>query len=137
MPPPSSTPSRPVPPSPLSALGTVILYVAKMPRSVAFYRDVLGLPVRLDSPEWVELETGGATLALHAGVKPAPAGGPDPDSVPHAHVSFAVASVAAAHAALEGRGVAFVHGPRPIAPGISLARFRDPDGHSLSVSGPA
>ena len=137
MPPPSSPPPGPAPRGPLHALGTIILYVTQMARSVAFYRDALGLPVRLESPEWVELGTGGATLALHAGVHPAPPGSPKAGSVPHVQVSFGVASVAAAHAALVARGVTFLHGPRPIAPGISLARFDDPDGHALSISGPA
>ncbi len=138
MPPPSSPPPpHPGPVVPLRALGKVILFVTQMPRALAFYRDALGLDVALDTPEWVELDTTGATLALHAGVAPAPAGAPDPEGVPHVQVSFAVASVGAAHAALSSRGVVFVHGPRPIAPGTFLARFRDPDGHSLAIAGPA
>ena len=128
---------RPAIPSPLRHLGKVILFVTDMARAVAFYRDVLGLAVRIDSPDWVELDTGAVTLALHAGVTPRPAGGPATDAVPHAQVSFAVASVAAAHAFLVARGVTFVHGPRPIAPGIALAHFQDPDGHALAVAGPA
>ncbi|MCI0743088.1 MAG: VOC family protein [Gemmataceae bacterium] len=43
-----------------------IVFVSDMKRSVAFYRDVLGLPLRFESPGWTELATEGATLALHA-----------------------------------------------------------------------
>jgi len=137
VPPQSSPPSNVPAPSPLRNLGKVILFVTRMARSVAFYRDVLGLPVRLETPQWSELDTGAATLALHAGVGPRPAGGPPQDTVPHAQVSFGVASVGAAHAWLVARGVVFVHGPKAIAPGVALARFLDPDGHELAISGPA
>ena len=42
-----------------------IIFVSDMARSIAFYRDVLGLPLRFESPEWTEFETPGSTLALH------------------------------------------------------------------------
>ena len=37
-----------------------------MKRSVSFYRDVIGLPLKFESPGWTEFATDGATLALHA-----------------------------------------------------------------------
>ena len=43
-----------------------IVSVSDMQRSVAFYRDVLALPLRFESPGWTEFSTEGATLALHA-----------------------------------------------------------------------
>ena len=43
-----------------------IVYVSDMSRSVRFYRDIVGLPLRFESPEWTEFDTEGATLALHA-----------------------------------------------------------------------
>jgi catechol 2,3-dioxygenase-like lactoylglutathione lyase family enzyme len=36
-----------------------------MKRSVAFYRDVLGLPLKFESPGWTEFATDGATSPLH------------------------------------------------------------------------
>ena len=42
-----------------------IVFVSDMKRSVAFYRDVIGLPLKFDSPEWSEFATDGATFALH------------------------------------------------------------------------
>ena len=42
-----------------------MVFVADMDRAVAFYRDVVGLPLRFQSPHWTEFETDGATLALH------------------------------------------------------------------------
>jgi catechol 2,3-dioxygenase-like lactoylglutathione lyase family enzyme len=38
-----------------------IVFVSDMQASVAFYRDVLGMPLRFESPNWSELATGGAT----------------------------------------------------------------------------
>jgi catechol 2,3-dioxygenase-like lactoylglutathione lyase family enzyme len=43
----------------------VIVFVSDMDRSIAFYRDVMGLPLKFDSLGWTEFSTEGATLALH------------------------------------------------------------------------
>ena len=42
-----------------------IIFVSDMARSISFYRDVLGRPLKFESPEWTEFATEGATLALH------------------------------------------------------------------------
>lgn len=43
-----------------------MLVSADLPRSRDFYRDVFGLAVGTDSPEWVDLELGnGVTLGIH------------------------------------------------------------------------
>ena len=46
-------------------IGYAIVFVSDMQRAVSFYRDVLGLPLRFESPGWTEFATEGATLALH------------------------------------------------------------------------
>lgn len=49
-------------------LGTKFLISAQdMDRAVAFYRDVLGLEVKVNSPGWSELSFGTAVVALHGG----------------------------------------------------------------------
>ncbi len=53
----------------------VMVMVTDMQRSVAFYRDVLGLTLRFESPGWSEFSTGPTTLVLH--------GWGDPEPVPH------------------------------------------------------
>src|SRR3970040_828420 len=58
-----------------------IVFVSDMKRSVAFYRDVIGLPLKFESPGWTEFETEGATLALHAGEK-TNSGKEDPEHLP-------------------------------------------------------
>jgi lactoylglutathione lyase len=42
-----------------------IVFVSEMKRSVAFYRDILGLPLKFESPGWTEFSTDGTILALH------------------------------------------------------------------------
>ena len=54
-----------------SKVDYVMVNVSDMRRSVAFYRDTLGLPLKFESPGWSEFETGATTLALHAGTRAA------------------------------------------------------------------
>jgi catechol 2,3-dioxygenase-like lactoylglutathione lyase family enzyme len=51
-----------------------IKFVADMDKAVKFYRDVLGLKVKFESPEWSEFVTGETTLALHPASDKNPAG---------------------------------------------------------------
>ena len=46
-------------------LGAVILLVSDMDKSMKFYRNVLELPVKSTSPEWVEFFSSGTVVALH------------------------------------------------------------------------
>ena len=46
-------------------LNYVIKFVDDMDRAVKFHRDMLGLPLKFESPEWSEFVTGDTTLALH------------------------------------------------------------------------
>ena len=52
----------------------VIEFVADMDRAVKFYRDVIGLPLKFQSPGWSEFDTGGTGLALHPASEGKPAG---------------------------------------------------------------
>ena len=44
-----------------------MVVVSDMQRSVEFYRDKLGIPLKFQSPDWTEFQTGTTTLALHGG----------------------------------------------------------------------
>ena len=48
-------------------VGAAIVLVENMERSVAFYRDILGMKIKQEFPDWVEFvnESGSAVLALH------------------------------------------------------------------------
>lgn len=45
--------------------GYTILYVEDTARTLAFYRDVLGLPVKAEHGSYIEFETGQTTLAFN------------------------------------------------------------------------
>jgi catechol 2,3-dioxygenase-like lactoylglutathione lyase family enzyme len=48
-----------------NAIRYVIKFVGDMDKAVKFYRDVLGLPLKFESPGWSAFVTGETTLALH------------------------------------------------------------------------
>ena len=105
-----------------------IKFVVDMGRAVAFHRDVLGLPLKFESPEWSEFATGETTLALHPASDENPAGAVE--------LGFSTDDLAGFYARRDELGVHFSRPPRP-EHGTHLARIRDPDGAETSVSGPA
>jgi lactoylglutathione lyase len=112
-----------------------IVFVRDMKRSIAFYRDVVGLPLRFETPEWTEFATEGATLALHA-EGPA-AGVPEATGATRAGLcrpGFHVSDLDAFHARMVAHGVHCVQEPTDSF-GVRLAQYADPDGLIVSVSG--
>ena len=55
-------------------LSYIMEFVADMNRAVRFYREVIGLPLKFESPGWSEFSTGETTLALHPASEKNPAG---------------------------------------------------------------
>ena len=72
----------------LSKPDYLMVNVSDMSRSIAFYRDLLGLKLRFDSPGWTEFDTGSTTLALHATSSPAPPRDPARREPPAGTCSF-------------------------------------------------
>ena len=111
-----------------------IVFVSDMKRSVAFYRDVLALPLRFESPHWSEFATDGATLALHASEADVPRVD-DPQRLPagRCRPGLAVPDLAAFHARMVERGVPCLQEPKDVF-GAQIAQYLDPDGLGISVS---
>jgi lactoylglutathione lyase len=111
-----------------------IVLVGDMKRSVAFYRDVVGLPLKFESPGWTEFATDGATLALHAseGAKSPP---DDPHKIPtgRCRPGLSVADLDEFHRRMVDRGVPCVQEPKAVF-GARVAQYLDPDGLAISVS---
>ena len=108
-----------------------IVFVSDMARSVAFYRDTLGLPLRFESPEWTEFEMPGNTLALHLADGPAtssqsmaPAG--------QCQLGFSTEDIDAFHQDMLAKGVTCLQPPEEEDFG-TLAEYADPDGLPFSV----
>ena len=119
----------------LSTLSYVILYVRDASKSVPFYRDTLGLKVRVDSPGWVEFETGATTVALHSDEK-LPAVRPHGQAV----AVFNVEDIDVAYESLKAKGIKFAKEPQVVCEGEAgkvgrSADFQDPDGNPLSIFG--
>jgi lactoylglutathione lyase len=117
----------------MSTFGYVIVFVSDMDKSLAFYRDVLGFPVKHQSHKWTELGTGETTLALHLADA---AGHPHTHATMpagHCHVGLTVPDLDAFHAEMTDKGVKCLQPPKKEDFG-SLAIYADPDGLPFSVS---
>jgi lactoylglutathione lyase len=119
----------------LMRLNYVIVYTSDMQRSIAFYRDQLGFPVKMESPGWTEFHTGATTLALHH-AKPA-----DRPRVAHgetkageAHLGIEVLDIEKFYEEKKKKGVEFTMPPSLREFGRKLAIFVDPDGLPISVT---
>ncbi len=117
----------------LRSIGQAILFVSDMGRSVPFYRDAVGLPLRYPQESadwakefWVVFDAGGFELALHRD-------GPAEQAEGAPALKFIVVDLDAAHTDLRSRGVVpgDIEEPHP---GVRHFSFRDPDGQVWFVS---
>ena len=115
----------------LSGVSAIMLGVRDLQQSLAFYRDKLGLKVKMQEAQLALLDAGPITLGLspgHVRLSPQVNGATE--------IAFRVDNVRAARRALMERGVVFINEPRQVTPTDWAAHFRDPDGHLLSIFGP-
>jgi catechol 2,3-dioxygenase-like lactoylglutathione lyase family enzyme len=112
-------------------LGQVALTVRDMERSIAFYRDAVGLRFLFaPAPALAFLMIGDVRLMLSA---------PEGDFAPGGStvLYLRVADIDAEHEALVARGVAFIDAPHLVARmsdhELWMCFFRDPDGHTLAL----
>ncbi|HEY7415292.1 MAG TPA: VOC family protein [Ktedonobacteraceae bacterium] len=111
----------------------IVIYVSDMERSTAFYRDILGLPLRFTTPGWTEFDLGSMKLALHrSGVGAAPEQpGRPPAGV--AHLAFVVQNIQSVYEDLQARGAHFSMAPEKQVTGNTLAVLHDPDGFGITI----
>lgn len=110
-----------------------IVFVSDMKRSVEFYRDVIGLSLKFDSPEWSEFATEGATLALHRSEEPAsPHDGSDLPAG-RCRPGLSVPDLDAFHTRMIQHDVVCTQQPKDLF-GAKIAQYLDPDGLAISVS---
>lgn len=118
---------------PKIGLNYAIVFVADMERSVAFYRDVFGLPLRFESPEWTEFSTAGATLALHKARGAGPVGaGEDIAAAGRCRPGLSVDNLDEFHSRVVEKGAECVQAPK-VEFGAKIAQYLDPDGLAVSV----
>lgn len=115
----------------LSAISSIMLGVRDLQQSLTFYRDKLGLKVKMQEAQLALLDAGPVTLGLspgHVRLSAQVNGATE--------VVFQVENVRAVRQALIERGIVFMNEPRQVTPTDWAAHFRDPDGHLLSIFGP-
>lgn len=103
-----------------------VMYVVDMERAVRFYREALGMSVRMESSGWSEVARGDTILGLHAG---GDAGQRETG------LSFQVTDIEAACVELAQSGARSIAPPesRPGEP-IRLARIADPEGNVFMLT---
>lgn len=107
----------------------------KWAESVAFYKEVIGLPVKFESEEmgWAEFDLGGAALAVERQEQN------DPEAKDlvgrFVGISIRVEKIEPIYQELIGKGVQFVEPPEKMPWGGVLAHFRDPDGNIITLLG--
>jgi len=109
-----------------------IVFVSDMPRSISFYRDTIGLPLKFESPHWTEFATDGATLALHLAESSPP---PSEDGGPRAGTcrpGLHVRNLGEFHQQMIERDVRCLQEPKDVF-GSRVAQYADPDGLTISV----
>jgi lactoylglutathione lyase len=112
-------------------LSAVMLVVGDMARSVGFYRDLIGLELRFESPYWSELDAGNIKLALHpegTEVRVSPGWG--------CTIGFDVEDIEAVVASLRAAGVSVITEPHTAEFGGMLAAIADPDGYPIQLHQP-
>ncbi len=112
-------------------IGQIAITVADRDRSVAFYRDTLGLKFLFAAgPTLAFLDAGGIRLMLSTG---------EGDFRPGSStvLYFRVADIEAEHAAISGRGATFVNTPHLVAKmpdhELWMCFVKDPDGNVLGL----
>jgi lactoylglutathione lyase len=121
----------------MDQLGYVILFVRDLERSVAFYRDVIGLPFKLQGDGYVEFATQGAKFGLYDRNRlPELTGqGTDPPDHPGGEVVFLVEDVDAEAERLREAGATILRGPVDRAWGHRTLHLEDPDGFVVELAG--
>jgi lactoylglutathione lyase len=120
----------------MDQLGYVILFVADLARSIAFYRDVIGLPFKLHGDGYAEFATRGSRFGLYdrdrleelTGQRPGTPGGPGGEVV------FLVGDVDAEAERLRAAGVAILEGPVDRPWGHRTLHVEDPDGFVVELA---
>ena len=119
----------------LLKMNYVIVFCSDMARSVAFYRDKMGFPVKRWSEKWTELHTGSVTLALHLA---SPSRGdkwtPGAFESGQAHPSFEVLDLDRFYEEKKSKGIEFLQPPTKKENEPKMAVLLDPDGMPICVT---
>lgn len=115
----------------LNALAQVAVTFHDLPKAVAFYRDVLGLPMIFETNGMAFFRMGDVRLMMTT---------PEQEEFDHpaSVLYFKVANIDAAYAGLRERGVAFDDEPHVVgrlgAADVWMCFLRDPERHLIGIT---
>ena len=110
-----------------STYGTMY-YVDDMKTSIGYFRKLLGVKPRFESPEWTEFEIGGHALCLHEKRRGS-------RTRPNGVLIVNAKRLKTLFATLKKRKLD-VSGLHEVHPGTSTFTLRDPSGNEISFYGP-
>jgi lactoylglutathione lyase len=120
----------------MDQVGYVILFVGDLERSVAFYRDVIGVPFKLQGDGYVEFATRGTRFGLYdrSRLDELTGQGPEGPGAPGGEVVFLVEDVDAEAERLRRAGASILRGPVDRAWGHRTLHVEDPDGFVVELA---
>lgn len=117
----------------IKKVGNVILAVSDIDKSLEFYHDIIGLPIKNQRRSWVDLGTTGALLSLHPASLTAEHVGSSIDN--GITIGFLVGDVKSAVEELRGKGIEIFRDIVERDAGKN-AIVKDPDGYLVSLFEP-
>jgi lactoylglutathione lyase len=120
----------------MKRLGYVILFVRDLERSVAFYRDVIGLPFKLHGDGYAEFATEGARFGLYERARLPELIGREADAPtsPGGEVVFLVEDVDGEAGRLRAARARILEGPVDRGWGHRTLHLEDPDGFVVELA---
>ncbi len=117
----------------IKKVGNVILAVKDLDKSIEFYHEIIGLPIKNQRRSWVDLGTSGALLSLHPASLTAEHIGSSIDN--GITVGFLVGDVRSSVEELKSKGVKIYRDIVERDAGLN-AVILDPDGYLVSLFEP-
>jgi lactoylglutathione lyase len=111
-------------------LGTVMLAVSNIDRSIEFYGDVLGLEVEKHSDHWAQADAGGTAIGFHISENVRPPGGESFALI------FDVDDVDEVFRSVKERGTPVAEEPKD-EPYGRIGTLTDPDGYAIQILKPS
>jgi len=119
------------------AMKYVILYVNDFEKTMSFYKDILGLQIKMQQDTYVEFETGSTTLSINTRQSVKEEIGLDvpelTSSTQTFEIAFVVEDVSATIEKLREQGVPIIKEPATKPWGQTVAYVADPDGHFIEI----
>ena len=112
----------------------VIQYVASLERSMTFYRDVIGLKVRIEGDGYVEFEMDNTKFSLFERSKLPELIGREAGKAPCGEIGFIIDDVDTEAERLKGLGVEILTGPMDRPWGERTLHISDPDGNIIEFA---